>query len=67
MSPEERREKIIARQTAGNFTDFEIIRESGYQGYPYYIKGTVDAGDGKVYSVEQALDRLESESNTPTS
>lgn len=59
MTPKDRRKKIIDRQKNGNFTNFEIVRESGYQGYIHYKQG-VDAGDAKVYAVEQALDRLES-------
>jgi hypothetical protein len=58
MSPRERRNEIIRRQIAGGFSDFDIIRESGYQGYRHY-KGGTGAGDAKVYAVEQALDRLE--------
>lgn len=58
MTPKERRNKIIERQKAGNFTNFDIIRESGYQGYVHYKQG-VDAGDAKIYAVEQALGRLE--------
>ena len=59
MSPRQRRNKIINRQIEGEFTNFQIIQESGYQGYVHYKQG-VDAGDSKVYDVEQALDRLES-------
>jgi hypothetical protein len=58
MSPRERRNEIIRRQIAGGFSDFDIIRESGYQGYRHY-KGGTDATDVNVYSVEQALGRLE--------
>lgn len=60
MSPRQRRNKIINRQIAGDFTNFQIIQESGYQGYAHYKQG-VDAGDANVYAVEQALDRLEAE------
>ena len=59
MTPEEIRNSIIERQTAGNYTNFDIVRESGYQGYPRYKAGDVDAGTAKVYAIEQALDRLE--------
>jgi len=58
MTPEERRDKIIKRQEAGGFTNFDIVSESGYQGYFAYKNGT-DGGDAKLYAVEQALDRLE--------
>ncbi len=58
MSPQERRKKIVDRQKAGGFSNFDIIRESMYQGYSHYVNGT-DAGDARLYAVEQALDRLE--------
>jgi hypothetical protein len=58
MTPEERRANIIRRQMEGGFTNFQIVQESGYQGYPHYKTGT-DAGDKKVYTVEQAIGRLE--------
>ena len=58
MSPQNRRNDIIRRQIEGGFSDFQIIQESGYQGYRHYKAGT-DAGDSKVYAVEQAHDRLE--------
>ena len=58
MTPDKRRQEIINRQIKGNFSDFQIIQASGYQGYRFYKCGT-DAGDTKVYAVEQALDMLE--------
>jgi hypothetical protein len=58
-SPEDRRTKIVDRQAAGGFSVFDIVQESGYQGYKHYADGNVDAGDAKIYAVEQALDRLE--------
>ena len=58
MTPKKRRAIIIDRQNDGGFTNFDIIRESGYQGYPHYKSG-VDAGDAKIFAVEQALGRLE--------
>jgi hypothetical protein len=57
-TPNERRNKIKERQRAGGFSNFTIISESLYQGYIHYKQGT-DAGDAKIYAVEQALDRLE--------
>jgi len=58
MTPEDRRNKIIERQKEHGLTDFEIKKESGYQGYPQYKRGDVNATDIKVYAVEVALDRL---------
>lgn len=59
MTSNERRDKIKERQRAGGFSNFTIIRESRYQGYPHYIKDGVDAGDAKLCAVEDALTRLE--------
>ena len=59
MSPEDRRRDIVKRQHAGKFSNFQIIAESGYQGYNSYAYKGTDASDKHVYAVEQALDRLE--------
>ena len=58
MAPEERREVIRKRIEQGGFNVNKVAIESGYQGLPKYLTGT-DAGDSKLYDVEQALDRLE--------
>jgi hypothetical protein len=58
MTPEQRREQIRKRIESSGFNVNKVAIESGYQGLPKYLAGT-DAGDSKLYDVEQALDRLE--------
>ena len=58
MTPRQRRNKIVRRIKAGDFTVGRVIMESGYTGLRAYLNGG-NITDENIYAVEQALNRLE--------
>lgn len=64
MSPDERRQSIKDRIEFGDFTLFDVVAASKYQGLKHYLDGKVDAKDTNIYAVEQALESLESKTTS---
>jgi hypothetical protein len=60
MTPQERRERIIKRIQAGGWSNYYLVRQSGFTGLQGYRDGKTSSSDKKINDIEQALTRLES-------
>jgi hypothetical protein len=58
MTPQERRESIEKRIQAGGWSNYRMVRESGFTGLQGYRDGQ-KACDENIYKVEQSLDKME--------
>jgi hypothetical protein len=61
MTPQERREHINKRIQAGGWSNYYLVRQSGFTGLQGYRDGK-KALDDNIDAIERAISRLEKES-----